>query len=279
MLECVVNVSEGTDRVLLDALAASAAPSLLDLHADPDHNRGVFTLAGPSVEAAVQALAGLAVKRIDLRRHSGVHPRFGVLDVVPFVPLRSDGVPARPGDDLSEATAARDRFAEWAAAALGLPCFLYGPERTLPEVRRLAFVDLKPDVGPPRPHPSGGACAVGARPALVAYNIWLDTTDVTPARAVAAAVRGADVRALGLATSAGTQVSCNLLDPWSTGPAEVFDAVAVAAADIGLGVIRAELVGLAPRAVVEAVPSERLGPLDLSFDRTIEARLAAARSG
>ena len=277
MLECVANVSEGADRSLLDALATKAGASLLDLHADPDHNRSVFTLAGPSVEAAAQALATLATARIDLRGHSGVHPRLGVLDVVPFVPLAGDGAPARPDDDLSEALSARRRFAQWAGAELGLPCFLYGPERSLPDVRRHAFVDLVPDTGPPRPHPSAGACAVGARPALVAYNLWLDTKDLSLARAVAAAVRRPEVRALGLAVSEGTQVSCNLLDPWTTGPAQVYDAVAGRAADMGVGISRAELVGLVPRAVVEAVPPERLEVLDLSVDRTIEARLA--RSG
>lgn len=274
MLECVVNLSEGADRSLLDALAQQAGPALLDLHADPDHNRSVFTLAGPSVEAAVRALATLATERIDLRRHGGVHPRLGAVDVVPFVPLAHDGAPARPGDDLSEALAARQRFAQWAAAELGLPCFLYGPERSLPEVRRHAFTDLIPDTGPPRPHPSAGACAVGARPALVAYNLWLDTEELSSARALAAAVRGAAVRTLGLAVSGGTQVSCNLLDPWTTGPARLYDVVAGRAADMGIRISRAELVGLAPRSVVEAEPAERLADLDLSVDRTIEARLA-----
>jgi glutamate formiminotransferase len=273
VLECVVNVSEGVDRPLLDALATKAGPSLLDLHADPDHNRSVFTLAGPAVEAAVQALATLATERIDLRSHGGAHPRLGALDVVPFVPLAPDGAPARPGHDLSEALAARRRFAQWAGAELGLPCFLYGPERSLPDVRRHAFVDLVPDTGPPHPHPSAGACAVGARPTLVAYNLWLDTKDLSTARAVAATVRRPEVRTLGLAMSAGTQVSCNLLDPWTTGPAQVYDAVADRAAERGVRISRAELVGLVPRAVVEAVPPERRAVLDLSFDRSVEARL------
>lgn len=278
MLECVVNLSEGTDPDLLGVLAEAAGPALLDLHADPDHNRSVFTLAGAAAETAARALSTLAVERIDLGAHSGVHPRLGVVDVVPFVPLSADGTPARPGDDLAEALSARLRFAEWAASELGLPCFLYGPERSLPDVRRYAFDGLVPDCGPPRPHPSAGACAVGARPGLVAYNIWLDTEDVSRARQLAAAVRRPDVRTLGLAVSGGTQVSCNLLDAWTTGPAQVYDAVTAQAAQAGVSVSRAELVGLAPRAVVEAAPPERLVDLGLSLDRTIEGRLAA-RSG
>jgi glutamate formiminotransferase len=275
VLECVVNLSEGADRSLVDTLAATVGSSLLDVHSDPDHNRSVFTLAGADVEAAVRALATAALQSLDLRTHCGVHPRLGVVDVVPFVPLAADGTPARPGDDLGEALAARGRFARWAGAELALPCFLYGPERSLPEVRRHAFGELTPDTGPRRPHPSAGACAVGARPALVAYNVWLDTDDVRVAAAVAAAVRAPLVRTLGLAVAGGTQVSCNLLDPWTWGPAQVYDAVRGQAAQRGLLVSRAELVGLAPRQVVEAVAPERRRILDLSLDRSIEGRLAA----
>ncbi len=272
MLECVVNVSEGTDRAVVDELARSAGATVLDVHSDADHNRSVLTLAGPDLEAAVQALARRTVELIDLRHHHGVHPRLGALDVVPFVPLPDETGTA---PTMADALAARDRFASWAADELGLPCFTYGPERTLPEVRRRAFVDLAPDTGPAAPHPTAGACAVGARGVLVAYNLWLDTTDVSSARTVAAAVRGPHLRALGLATGGVTQVSCNLVDPTVLGPAAAYDAVAAAAAPMHIAVTRAELVGLVPRSLVLAVPEARRAQLDLDLERTIEARLAA----
>ncbi len=279
LLECVVNVSEGRDPVVVSSIAAAAGDVLLDVHTDPDHHRSVLTLAGPGarLEEAVRAVARAAVEHIDLGPHRGVHPRLGALDVVPFVPLEPSGPGGnlvRGGPDLTSALEARHRFAAWAGEELGLPCFYYGPERTLPEVRREAFGSLAPDTGPPEPHPSAGACAVGARPLLVAYNVWLTTPDLGVARAVASAIRGPGVRALGLAVGEATQVSCNLVDPFVVGPAEVYDAVGRLAEQAGTAVARAELVGLAPQAVVDAVAPARRAALDLDPGRTIEARLA-----
>lgn len=263
VLECVVNISEGRDHAILEAFAIAAGRDLLDLHADPDHHRAVLTMVG---EAAPRHVATEAVARLDLRTHDGAHPRIGVVDVVPFVPLE--------GSTMSEAVAARDAFCEWAAAELALPCFRYGPERALPDIRRRAFdADLRPDTGPPVPHPTAGACAVGARPVLVAYNLWLAEPDHTSARRVAAGVRGPHVRALGLAVGDRAQVSMNLLDPLSVGPAEVWDRVSALTPVAG-----AELVGLVPAAVLEATPATRWAQLDLDAARTIEARLAR-RSG
>lgn len=280
MLECVVNVSEGRDAAVVADIAAAGAEALLDVHSDRDHHRSVLTLAGPgpSLEEAVRAVARATVDLIDLRRHEGVHPRLGALDVVPFVSLGSGGSPIGPGGDLTPALEARDRFAAWAGEELALPCFCYGPGRTLPEVRRRAFGDLAPDTGPPRPHPGAGACAVGARGVLVAYNLWLSTPEVAVARALAQAVRGPAVRSLGVAMGGVTQVSCNLVDPLVFGPAQLYDAVAPLAERAGTEVSRAELVGLAPAAVVEAVPEERRRALDLGPARTIEARLSALSS-
>lgn len=225
---------------------------------------------------ATRALARAATARIDLSAHRGVHPRFGVVDVVPFVPLPG-GHPAGPGDDLGPALAARDAFARWAGDVLGVPCFLYGPQRSLPEVRRLAFDPLPPDTGPARRHPTAGACAVGARPALVAYNLWLDTADVSVARELAASVRTPVRRTLGLLVGERTQVSCNLVDPRRVGPVETFDAVARAAASRGVGVTGAELVGLVPADVADAVPPGRRLEVDVTPDRSVEARLGAGR--
>jgi glutamate formiminotransferase len=263
VLECVVNVSEGRNRSVLDQLAEAVAGDLLDVHTDPHHNRSVLTLVGTD---APRRLTALAVELLDLRAHTGVHPRIGVVDVVPFVPLGSA--------TLADAVAARDGFCRWAAAELALPCFRYGPERTLPEVRRGAFGDLRPDDGPAEPHPTAGGCAVGARPLLVAYNLWIDG-DVATARAVAAAARGEGIRALGLDVGGRAQVSMNLVEPWRVGPAAAWDRVAQEASRRGAAVTGAELVGLVPEAVLAAVDEARWDALDLAADRTIEARLAA----
>ncbi|MGH9181882.1 MAG: glutamate formimidoyltransferase, partial [Acidimicrobiales bacterium] len=230
MLACVVNVSEGRDRSVLAALAAAAGDALLDIHDDPFHHRAVFTLGGPEVQQAVRRLVASAVRLVDLRRHQGAHPRFGAVDVVPFVPLT--------GTPFIEALAARDAFAGWAAATLDLPCFLYGPDRTLPEIRRSAFSSLAPDRGPATPHPGAGAVAVGARRPLVAYNLWLPAgVGVERAKATARAIRGPQLRALGFDLGGQAQVSCNLIEPAETGPAAAYDAAAAL-----VPVERAELV-------------------------------------
>ncbi len=182
MLECVVNISEGRDAGALAVLAQACGPCLLDLHADPGHHRAVLTVAGDDgpVEASVRDLARQAVSLLDLRDHAGAHPRFGVLDVVPWVAL--EGWPVRdaqagtPG--AARACRARDQFALWASAELGLPVFVYGPERSLPEVRKQAWRALRPDAGPGAPHPTAGSVAVGCRGLMVAYNLWLRGADL-----------------------------------------------------------------------------------------------------
>ncbi|MHB1533966.1 MAG: hypothetical protein ACYC1D_05010 [Acidimicrobiales bacterium] len=270
MIECVVNISEGRDRQVIAALSDAAGPCALDVHADPDHHRAVLTLGGPDaeVEQAVRDLAVEVVEQIDLRSHTGAHPRIGALDVVPWVSLA--GWPVGDGP-FGTALEARDRFAEWAGRVLALPCFCYGPERTLPDVRRQAWADLWPATGPHRPHRRAGAAAVGARPVLVAYNLWLAEPDLATARRLAADLRSPWVRTLALEVGAGVQVSCNLLAPWEFGPAAAFDAVAKRAA-----VARAELVGLIPAGVLNRIASSRWAELDLDPSRTIEARLEQA---
>jgi glutamate formiminotransferase len=270
VLECVINVSEGRDLEVLGLVTAAAGPTLLDVHRDPDHHRAVFTLGGPDdrVEQGVRSLASAVIEHLDIGRHQGAHPRIGTLDVVPFVAL--DGPPIAEGP-LLRALAARDRFVDWAATELGLPCFRYGPERSLPEIRRGAWGDLAPDQGPDAPHPRAGAVAVGARPVLVAYNLWLERPDLALAREIAREIRGPDLRTLGLAVGSEVQVSCNLIAPWSVGPAAVHDAVAGRA-----GVARAELVGLIPSSILEDTPRSRWKELDLAASATIEARLERA---
>jgi glutamate formiminotransferase len=244
---------------------------LLDVHRDADHNRSVLTLAGPATELldVLRSLIELAVRTMDLAGHSGAHPRFGVVDVVPFTPVGEA--------DLAPAIEARDRLAIWAGAALKVPCFLYGPmpdggSRSLPEVRRGAFSTLRPDTGPADPHASAGAMAVGARGPLVAYNVWV--SGITPAetRAVAAEVRSERLRALGLVVGQFTQVSCNLIEPGTLGPAEAYDKVA-ASLPGHAQIVRAELVGLVPVSVLARTPSERWEELGLAAGDGLEARL------
>ncbi|MEO7555376.1 MAG: glutamate formiminotransferase [Acidimicrobiales bacterium] len=256
----MVNVSCGTTGKALAAVIDAAGDTVLDVHVDRSHNRSVLTLAGPDVAGAARAVTAAAVERLDLTTHLGAHPRFGVVDVVPFVPLR--------GSTLVDALAARDAHASWAATTLALPCFLYGPERSLPDVRRGAWGSLPPDVGPDQPHPTAGASAVGARDVLVAYNVWLAEPDLDVARAIAREVRGPALRALAMRLGAHVQVSMNLIDPVALGPAAAYDLVA---ARTRLG--RAELVGLVPAAVLAAVDRSRWSQLDLAEERTIEARL------
>lgn len=260
MLECVVNISEGRDQGTIAGIAAAAGSALLDVHTDADHNRTVLTLLGTD---APRAVAAAAVERLDLTSHEGAHPRIGVVDVVPFVPLT--------GSTDLDAVTARDDFCRWAAAELAVPCFTYGTHRTLPEVRRDAFRSLAPDFGPTAPHPTAGAMAVGARPLLVAYNVWLADGDLVEAKEIAAALRSPTVRALGLQVGNEVQVSMNLIEPLVTGPGAVVDAIAARAR-----IDRCELVGLVPEAVLQHEPAARWRDLDLGADRTIESRSTRA---
>ena len=282
MLECVPNVSEGRDDAALRALAHACGPSLLDLHVDADHHRSVFTLAGPGPDDAIDAVCALAREveaRVDVSRHTGVHPRLGALDVVPFVALA--------GRPLSFAVDAAHAFASWVARELAVPVFLYGAaadgERSLPQVRAGAFTKFAPDAGPTAPHPTLGAVAVGARPPMIAVNCELDTDDLSLARSIARQVRERDgglpgVRALAfpLTEPSRVQVSMNLVDLERTGLQVACDAVRRRAWAAGHDVTRVELVGL--------LPADELARCDATFrafsglgaDRTIEARLGDA---
>jgi glutamate formiminotransferase len=276
VLECVVNLSEGRDVALVRSISELAEDHLLAVHMDAHHNRSVLTLAGSRTEEVALRIARRTVELIDIRDHTGVHPRMGALDVVPFVPLSADGRPSASEGDLEAAICSRDRFAQRVGEELAVPCFCYGRGRSLPEVRRHAFVDLAPDFGPPEPHSTAGSCAVGARRVLIAYNLWLSTGDVRVARQIAAEVRSSNVRALGLQVGAVTQVSLNLVEPFSFGPEAAYDAVAELARRAGTGIAGAELVGLAPLDVVEAVVPARRHELGLSTEQTIESRLKSA---
>lgn len=274
LLECVINLSEGRRASIIESIAAQAGTALLDVHSDPDHNRSVLTLCAQkkSVEHAARRVASRTVELLDVVSHEGVHPRIGALDVVPFVPFEPFAAP-RADAPLEAAIKARDEFARWAGRELSLPCFVYGSERSLPEIRRLAFSGLEPDFGPLRPHRTAGACAVGARPVLVAYNLWLDTDDLDVARRIAGSTRSQTVRALGLRVRGAVQVSLNLLNPMEFGPADAYDRVSALCEQYGTRVARCELVGLLPKAVLDSVAENRWPQLDLEKGRTVEARI------
>jgi glutamate formiminotransferase/glutamate formiminotransferase/formiminotetrahydrofolate cyclodeaminase len=279
-LLAVPNVSEGRDPARLARLAAAFDAHLLDVHSDADHHRAVFTLAGAPGRLAGALVDGAraVVAELDVRDHSGAHPRVGVLDVAPIV-YRS---PAQRGAACAEALVLADRLAE----ELELPVFLYGllsfAARTRAELRRggweglaarLAAGELTPDFGPPRLHPSAGAVLVTARPPLVAFNLELaPPAGLEDARAIAAAVREGGpeglpgVRAIGLwlARRAVAQVSLNIEEPWRVRLADVVAAVARHARPAA-----AELVGLAPEAAFEGFPDW----LPVANRRTLEEAL------
>jgi glutamate formiminotransferase len=285
VLECVPNVAEGRDMRTIDALTRACGDSLLDVHADVDHHRSVYTLAGPrrrDAEVAVRALARAVAEHVDLTRHEGAHPRIGALDVVPFVAL--------DGSTPSDAVDAAHAFAAWVAAELAVPVFLYGdadPEgRGLPALRRDAYTRRPPDAGPGLPHARLGAIAVGARPVLVAVNCELAAGDVATARAIARAVRERDgglpgVRALGLWLRSRelAQVSMNLVDLPSTGIQRACETVRELARAHGTDVARVELVGLVPEVEMASMDDEFRAWSGIGHEQTIETRLRARARG
>lgn len=272
MIECVVNISEGRNTALLADLCATAGRSLRDHHRDAVHNRSVFTLINTADEllADAYALIGASFEHLDLRTHDGVHPRFGVVDVIPFV-----GLDAR---DEQRAVALRDHTARWIGDERGVPAFLYGPygdgTRTLPAVRKGAFSLFSPDFGPPKPTATLGACAVGARPVLLAWNLWLQDVTLGEARRIAKALRRTHVRSLAFPYDEYVQISFNLIAPGDVGPAIVYDQAASMLPDGAI--VRAELVGLIPQAVLANQDRARWAQLGLSDDQTIESRLATS---
>lgn len=286
-LESVPNFSEGRDRATIDALAEAlgSRARLLDVHADEDHNRSVFTLVGSEDELVEALLLGIACarERIDLRRHEGAHPRIGAADVVPLVPLAPE--------DLGRARKAALRLAEWVGAELGLPAFLYGElgadrgpaffRRGGPEElqRRIDAGELTPDFGPARLDERAGGVLVGARGPLIAFNVNLRGS-LDAAREIAGRVREhgggfPGVRALGLdLPRAGlVQVSMNVEDFEAAALHEIVTRVEQEAAQRGAEVVGSELVGLMPAgaAVAAAGATLRIDGFDASH--VLELRL------
>jgi glutamate formiminotransferase len=286
-LESVPNFSEGRDErtiaALVDALSAHAR--LLDVHADFDHNRSVFTLVGEDDELTEALLAGVscARDRIDLRRHEGAHPRIGAADVVPIVPIRPE--------DAERARATALRVAERIGTELDLPVFLYAElalERGPAFFRRggadelsarLERGELAPDFGPPRLHESAGGVMVGARRALVAFNVNLHGS-LEAAREIAGIVRERDggfrgVRALGLdlPTAGLVQVSMNVEDYEASALHEIVARIEAEAAARGAEVVGSELVGLMPAGAAAAAAGAALRIDGFDSSRVLELRL------
>lgn len=291
-LLAVPNVSEGEDEGRLELLQSAFAGGarLLDRHADADHGRSVFTLAGepgPLTEA-LAAGAEQAIETIDMRGYGGAHPAIGALDVCPVVWFD----PAARDAARTEAVAVAEQI-----GGLGVPVFLYGELAREPGRAERAYFrngglaelwlrmesgELRPDFGPRLPHPTAGATLVTARPPLAAFNVELDSGDVEVARSVAAGLRESGgglrgVRAIGLLLSGGrAQVSTNVHDPLTVPLGEVVKRARALAAPLGARPVEAELVGLIPQAALRDyppdVPMRRFDPAR----HVIEARLAEA---
>jgi glutamate formiminotransferase / 5-formyltetrahydrofolate cyclo-ligase len=287
-LESVPNFSEGRDRATVDAIGAALArySRLLDVHADADHNRSVFTIVGSERELADALLAGIgvALDRIDLRTHEGAHPRIGAADVVPIVPI----VP----EDLSRATAAAQVIGARIASEAELPVFVYAPPERGPAFyrrggtaglqQRLDAGELAPSFGRPVLHPTGGGVILGARRPLIAFNVNLRGSH-DAAKEIAALVRERGggfpgVRALGLdLPSAGlVQVSMNVEDWEAAALHEIVARIDAEARARGAEVAGSELVGLMPAGAAAAAAGAMLRIDGLDPSHLLELRLLEA---
>jgi glutamate formiminotransferase len=280
------------DRIA-DAIGSTRGVLLLDRTHDVDHNRSVFTFAGGPEElsAALAKAAAVAVECIDLRRHSGVHPRIGAIDVIPFVPLE--------GSSREECVTLARRVARLLWERLEIPSYFYGDaalsesRRRLENIRRGGFeallkalpadVERRPDTGGPAPHPTAGATAIGVRKFLIAFNINLATADIAIARQIAKTIRESSgglpaVKALGLALrSRGmTQVSMNLTDFERTSLHEVYGWVKHEAERLGTHVAGTEIIGLVPRKAIETATERFLQIENFNSGTVFENRLQEA---
>lgn len=293
LIECVPNVSEGRRPDVVNAIAEAVsrvdAVRLLDRSSDEAHNRSVLTVAGQAsaVQQAVMALFTTALDLIDLRHHTGAHPRLGAVDVVPFIPLA--------GATMAQCVALATETASMVAARFQLPVYLYEEaaatpgRRNLADIRRGEFEGLAakmatpewaPDYGPARPHPSAGATVIGARAPLIAFNVNLATDRLDIAKAVAAAVRHSSgglpfVKALGipLPHRGIVQVSMNLTNFTHTPMTRVFAAVRDEAERRGATVVDSEIVGLVPEAALPGDPEQTLKVAGFSRNQVLEHRL------
>jgi glutamate formiminotransferase/formiminotetrahydrofolate cyclodeaminase len=302
LVECVPNFSEGRDPAVIDAIRSAIAAvegvAVLDISSDPSHNRSVVTFVAPIERAVDAAFAGMkeAAARIDLTRHEGEHPRIGATDVVPFVPLE--------GTTMEDCVLLAQALGGRAAAELGIPVYLYERAATRPDranladVRRGEFEGLRdeigtnparqPDYGEAKVHPTAGATAVGARPFLVAFNVYLGpASNMEVAREVAKAVRHSTgglrhVKALGLEVDGQAQVSMNLVDLEGTPLHRAYEMVRLEAAAHGVTPTWSEVVGLIPeRALFDAGARHvqlRGFTTEMVLDRRVREAIAGGQS-
>src|SRR3954463_16568720 len=297
LVECVPNFSEGRDKAKVDAIVdAMKVPGvyLLDREMDSDHNRCVITIVGDRESIAEAAIRGVgkAAELIDLTQHTGAHPRMGAADVVPFIPIE--------GVTLEDCVAISRRVGEEIWKRHQIPVYFYEaaaqtPERqNLENIRRGQFEGIraeiatnparKPDVGEARVHPTAGATVVGARKALVAYNVFLNTPDVDIAKKIAKAVRFSSgglrfVKGAGFLVRGMAQVSMNLTDFEQTPIARVFEFVKREAARYGVAPVSSEIVGLIPKKALEAAAEWFLQVENFDSSLILENRLAAVMGG
>ena len=299
LVECVPNFSEGRRpevvTAIRDAIASVDGVSVLDVSSDASHNRSVITFVAPVDRAVDAAFLGIraAAERIDLCSHSGEHPRIGATDVVPFVPLE--------GSTMEDCIALARELGERVGRELQIPVYLYERAATTParenlaDVRRGEFEGLReelgkdpardPDFGPAKIHPTCGAVAIGARPFLVAYNIYLGPSSNLPvAKSIAKAVRGSSggfryVKGLGLDVDGQAQVSMNLVDTEKTPLHHAFDFVKLKAAAEGVAVTWSEIVGLVPEKVLIDAAASHLQLRQFAAGQILERQVREMMSG
>jgi glutamate formiminotransferase / formiminotetrahydrofolate cyclodeaminase len=299
LVECVPNFSEGRRpevvNAIRDAIVGVEGVHLLDLSSDPSHNRSVITFVAELDRAVDAAFAGISKARelIDLTGHSGEHPRMGATDVVPFIPLE--------GTTMEDCIVLARTLGERVGTELGIPVFLYERAATRPDrenladVRRGEFEGIRddigrtpartPDFGPAQVHPTAGATAIGARPFLVAYNVYLGpATNMQVARDVAKAIRGAAgglrfVKALGFEVDGQAQVSMNLVDTEKTPLHRAFDMVRMEAAAQGVQTTWSEIVGLVPERVLFEAAARHVQLRNFSPEMVLERKVRTAIQG
>jgi glutamate formiminotransferase len=297
LVECVPNFSEGRNKAVVDAIVeAMKVPgvSLLDREMDSDHNRCVITIVGDREAIAEAAIRGVgkASELIDMTKHQGAHPRIGAADVVPFIPIE--------GVTIEDCVAIARKVAEEIWKRFQVPVYLYESAATKPErqnlenIRRGQFEGLKedilvnparcPDFGDPRCHATAGATVVGARKALIAYNVFLNTKDLDIAKKIAKAVRYSSgglryVKGAGFEVRGMAQVSMNLTDFEQTPIARVFEFVKREAERYGVQPVSSEIVGLIPKKALEQAAEWFLQVENFDSSMILENRLAAVTSG
>ncbi|MDO4695419.1 glutamate formimidoyltransferase [Porphyromonas sp.] len=293
VIECVPNFSEGRDKAVMEAILepfrTTPEVKLLDYSNDEDHNRMVVTIVGEpqAVKTAVIAAAKIAVSKIDLNKHEGQHPRMGAVDVIPFIPIRNVS--------LDEAVELSKEVGKVIGEEVGVPVFLYEKSATSPDRENLAKIrkgefegmaeKIKdpawhPDFGPCERHATAGTVAIGARMPLVAYNVNLNTSDLSIADAIAKKVRfiGGGLRfckAMGVELTDRhiTQVSMNLTDYTKTSVYRAHELIRIEARRYGVEIVGAEIVGLVPLAALVDTAEYYLGLENFSIDQVLETRM------